>query len=111
MRFLIKSLKWLFLTILLLALLSAALAFYLLGTESGYRQVPKLLNQFTPFQLSYETLEGKLWGRQQWRNLHLTGPEGLDFRAEALIIDFAGNELFGKRLHLPLLQLSHSTSH
>lgn len=111
MRFLIKSLKWLFLTILLLALLSAALAFYLLGTESGYRQVPKLLNQFTPFQLSYETLEGKLWGRQQWRNLHLTGPEGLDFRAEALIIDFAGNELFGKRLHLPLLQLSHSTLH
>lgn len=111
MRILWKSLKWLILTLLFLLLLILGLTYYFIGTESGYRQVPKLLNQFTPFQLSYDELSGKLWGKQQWRNLHLTGPDGLDFRAEALIIDFAANELFSKRLHLPLVQLSHSELH
>lgn len=106
-----KALRWLkrlFLFLLTLALLLLAAAYFLLGTETGYRQMPKIVNTLTPFHIHYDSLEGKLFGEQKWRGLHVTGPNGLDFQADALILDFPLSEVFSRHLHIPILQLSGS---
>ena len=36
--------------------------YYLLGSDSGYRQLPDLIARFTPYTLEYDTLDGHLLG-------------------------------------------------
>ena len=72
-RGLYKTLKWLFLATLILILIAAGALYYLLGSDSGYRQLPDLIARFTPYTLEYDTLDGHLLGDQRWQNLHLHG--------------------------------------
>ena len=61
-RGLYKTLKWLFLATLILILIAAGALYYLLGSDSGYRQLPDLIARFTPYTLEYDTLDGHLLG-------------------------------------------------
>ena len=65
-RGLYKTLKWLFLATLILILIAAGALYYLLGSDSGYRQLPDLIARFTPYTLEYDTLDGHLLGDQRW---------------------------------------------
>ncbi|MBV7434270.1 translocation/assembly module TamB domain-containing protein [Cardiobacteriaceae bacterium TAE3-ERU3] len=84
--FLLKSIKWLLLTLLLIVLLLVALLAYFTATETGYRQLPRVISALSPYKISYSSLEGHLWTRQSWRDFSLQGP-GVDAHADALIID------------------------
>ena len=72
-RGLYKTLKWLFLATLILALIAGGALYWLLGSDNGYRRLPGLINHLTPYTLEYDTLEGRLLGEQRWHNLHLHG--------------------------------------
>ena len=47
-----RLVKRILLTLITLLLLIFALAYWLLGTASGYRQLPKLINRLTPYTLT-----------------------------------------------------------
>ena len=100
-----RPIKRTLLTLLTLLLLTLALAYWLLGTSSGYRQLPKLINRFTPYTLSYDQLDGTLLGSQRWQNLHLSGG-GLDIRAAELHLDLRAGELLRGNIHLAEVALS-----
>jgi len=91
-RGLYKTLKWLFLATLILILIAAGALYYLLGSDSGYRQLPDLIARFTPYTLEYDTLDGHLLGDQRWQNLHLHGA-GLDVRAAELRLNLRARDL------------------
>ena len=92
-----RLVKRILLTLITLLLLILALAYWLLGTASGYRQLPKLINRLTPYTLSYDQLDGALLGSQRWQNLHLSGG-GLDIHAADLHLDLRAGELLGVQM-------------
>ena len=103
-RGLYKTLKWLFLATLILILIAAGALYYLLGSDSGYRQLPDLIARFTPYTLEYDTLDGHLLGDQRWQNLHLHGA-GLDVRAAELRLNLRARDLLSGDINLDALQL------
>ncbi|MDO4642948.1 MAG: translocation/assembly module TamB domain-containing protein [Cardiobacteriaceae bacterium] len=106
-RALYKMLKWTLLTILLLTILSIAVLYYFLGSDSGYRQLPKIINHFTPFNVSYDSLSGHLLGEQRWQNFHLSGA-GLDVRADDMQLNLQAADLLSGKLNIDGLQLQHA---
>ena len=103
-----RLVKRILLTLITLLLLILALAYWLLGTASGYRQLPKLINRLTPYTLTYDQLDGALLGSQHWQNLHLSGG-GLDIRAADLHLDLRAGELLRGDIHLAEVALSDAT--
>lgn len=84
--FLLKSIKWLLLTLLIIVLLLVALLAYFTATETGYRQLPRVISLLSPYEISYRSLEGHFWSQQSWQDLSVHGP-GIDLHADSLIID------------------------
>ena len=103
-RGLYKTLKWLFLATLILALIAGGTLYWLLGSDNGYRRLPGLINHLTPYTLEYDTLEGRLLGEQRWHNLHLHGA-GLDIRAAELRLNLRARDLLSGDINLDALQL------
>jgi len=103
-RGLYKTLKWLFLATLILILIAAGALYYLLGSDSGYRQLPDLIARFTPYTLEYDTLDGHLLGDQRWQNLHLHGA-GLDIRAAELRLNLRARDLLSGDVNIDALHL------
>ncbi|MFC2406331.1 MAG: translocation/assembly module TamB, partial [Cardiobacterium sp.] len=103
-RGLYKTLKWLFLATLILALIAGGTLYWLLGSDNGYRRLPGLINHLTPYTLEYDTLEGRLLGEQRWHNLHLHG-DGLDIRAAELRLNLRARDLLSGDINLDALQL------
>ena len=103
-RGLYKTLKWLFLATLILILIAAGALYYLLGSDSGYRQLPDLIARFTPYTLEYDTLDGHLLGDQCWQNLHLHGA-GLDIRAAELRLNLRARDLLSGEVNIDALHL------
>ena len=99
-----RFVKWTVSLFLLVLLLLLAGLWFLLGTETGYRQLPELVNRFTPFTVNYAEMQGKLLGRQQWRDVHISGA-GTDIRLGAAEMDFSWQDLFSKQLHIPALHI------
>lgn len=102
-KYLYKGIRIFLLTLLLLIGLILALLFFFVGTDTGYRQLPKLLNHFTPYTLSYREVSGHLLGKQQWQDFSLLGP-GVDIRAKNLLLIIKGNQLWHKTLTVETLQ-------
>ncbi|MDO4776048.1 MAG: translocation/assembly module TamB domain-containing protein [Cardiobacteriaceae bacterium] len=92
--------KWMIGALFILLAVIIAGIYFLLGTESGYRQVPQLVNRFTPITLEYDHLQGKLLGSQRWENLHIRDGNGLDIRLGQAEMDFNWQDLFSKRVHI-----------
>ena len=103
-RGLYKTLKWLFLATLILIFIAAGALYYLLGSDSGYRQLPDLIARFTPYTLEYDTLDGHLLGDQRWQNLHLHGA-GLDIRAAELRLNLRARDLLSGDVNIDALHL------
>ena len=103
-RGLYKTLKWLFLATLILILIAAGALYFLLGSDSGYRQLPDLIARFTPYTLEYDTLDGHLLGDQRWQNLHLHGA-GLDIRAAELRLNLRARDLLSGDVNIDALHL------
>lgn len=115
MQRIIKIAKRLLIILLLLILLILISGYYLLGTESGYRHLPKLVNLLTPYQISYDQLQGHFFGTQQWKNLKIlrkTQPEqGLQLQAEHLTMTFPFMELLSHHVHITQLQINNAVVH
>lgn len=92
--------KWIIGALFILLAVMIASIYFLLGTESGYRYVPQLVNRFTPLTLEYDQLQGQLLGNQRWENLHIHDRNGLDIRLGQAEMDFNWKDLFSKRVHI-----------
>lgn len=102
-----RASKWI-VRVLVWGLVLVAIALFgiygLLATEVGYRQLPKLVNRFTPYELHYEGLEGKLFGAQQWRNLRLQG-NGMVVEANSLKLELGAKALLTGALRIEELSV------
>ncbi len=103
-RFSWKTGRWLLLFVLLLLVMVFVAGLYLLATDSGYRQIPVLVNHLTPYRIHYTELEGNLFHRQRWDNLLIEGP-GIRFRAERVETNCVGTALLKRRVHCRTLSV------
>ena len=91
--------KWTVSLLLILIITLLATLWFLLGTEKGYRQLPELLNRFTPLTVQYGELQGQLLGTQRWQNLHITGM-GMDMRFAELELALNWQDVLHRRVHI-----------
>ena len=105
-RFSWKTGRWLLLFVLLLLVAVFVAGWYLLATDSGYRQIPVLVNHLTPYRIHYSELEGNLLHRQRWENLSIEGP-GIRFQAQRVETDCGGTALLQRRVHCKTLSVEN----
>lgn len=99
-----RSLKYfgLFLVLLLLAL--AGSLGWVLGTSSGARSALRLLDRFTPLEVSVGNLQGRLGGELTLENLRLAWPDG-HWRSERLRLNWHPGRLLSGKLDIAELQV------
>lgn len=105
-----KWLKRLFFTLLSVVLLLGGSLWALLFTETGLRQVPRVVGWFTPYQLSAQAWRGSLLGGLTLEQLQFIG-EGIDLKLETFTLKLNPKALWNKHLHLQTLQLAHGELH
>ncbi|WP_072575871.1 hypothetical protein [Suttonella ornithocola] len=92
-----KIIKYILLILFFLIILTLGIIYYLLGTNKGYQKVPYLINSFTPYEITYQSLEGSFFGQQTWKNIVVKEENTLIFTAEDLSITFLAKELLDKK--------------
>lgn len=107
LRGLWRVIKWVLFSVIGLLLLLLMAGFYLTATEHGYRQLPKLINAFTDYQIEYQQLSGTFWSEQRWDDLVVTGP-GLEMHVKELRLDNA-TALFSRQVGVHQLVLRDAT--
>ncbi|MDO4435394.1 MAG: translocation/assembly module TamB domain-containing protein [Cardiobacteriaceae bacterium] len=99
-----KFLKRLSLAFLAFFIISISLLLGLLYTETGLRQLPRLLSLFTPYHLEANTWHGSLLGGLEADGLVFSG-EGVELQLEQLRLKLDSKALWQKHVHLHELAL------
>ncbi|MDO5091276.1 MAG: translocation/assembly module TamB domain-containing protein [Cardiobacteriaceae bacterium] len=105
LRLLWRLCKWTLGTVFIVLALAIAALWFFLGTDSGYRHLPPLINRLTPLTLEYDKLQGHFLGKQRWENLHIRDGNGLDIRLGEAELDLDWQALFSRQAHIRTLAL------
>lgn len=101
MKILLKALKYLFVLIFIIL----ALLFGFLGTNTGYKHLPKIINYFSPVKIEAD-ISGHLFTEQKWSNLQIK-EEALLGQFEAFHFHFNWGALWDKKIVLEELSLKN----
>ncbi len=104
-----QLLKWIGIAFLALVLVTGALLFWLLGTESGARFALARAVGAMEGKLSFERSGGHLAGPLSLVNVRYHDPAaGVDARVGSVIVDLKPLEILSRRVHILNLEIEHA---
>ncbi|MBR1374560.1 MAG: translocation/assembly module TamB domain-containing protein [Cardiobacteriaceae bacterium] len=103
-----KIIKFSLLTILFLLISLLILLYWILNTESGLRALPKIANKFSPVVIQADKIEGKILGKNSWKNLKVSLHQKEIFSTENLVLDLSSTAIFAKKINIKQLRLDNS---
>ncbi|MBP3194622.1 MAG: translocation/assembly module TamB domain-containing protein [Cardiobacteriaceae bacterium] len=103
-----KNIKFGLFTIIFLVVSLLILLYWILNTESGLRALPKIANKFSPVVIQADKIEGKILGKNSWKNLKISMKQEEIFSAENIILDLSSTALLSKKININQLKVENS---
>lgn len=103
-----RWLKYLLILLIVLLLIVFVLGYYLLNTTAGLKQAVSLANDYSGYQVSAETIEGRLLQKTALKKLSVRGKH-LDFHSDEVVLDWQFASLFSRKVEVNAVTLKDST--
>ncbi len=104
----LESIKYFFISFAILLIILLATAYYMLNTVSGMRKTISLVNEYTDYSVSVETIKGGLLGKTEFENFRIAG-EGINVASKHLLLDWQFFNLFKKELIVESIVVDDTT--
>ncbi len=108
MRGLRKFLKYFTLLLLVLIIVLFSSAYYFLYTTDGLKRAISLVNSYTSYTVTIDSVNGKFLNRTEIKKLHIKG-NNLEINSDSVILDWKASALWDGNLIISALKISDTS--